>query len=87
MTDPKKPNIAYNPADSSNVESFGHCPETNTIGVKFKGGAEYHYPNADSELYSKLVACPSTGRGVRDLLMSRGEGLTGVRQPMPKEGE
>lgn len=83
MTETKPPNITLSPVQSSNVESWGHCADTNTIGVKFKNGGTYHYAGADGALFQKMSDHESPGRAVRELLVSRG--VKGVRQPEPQE--
>ncbi len=48
------PSINMRPVTSSQIHSIGHCPNTNTLAIRFKaknGGpaALYHYKNVQAE--------------------------------------
>lgn len=59
------PNIALTPVQSSQLESIGHDPETNTLAIRFHGkgrpGSLYHYQNVTADDYSALLAAESKG--------------------------
>lgn len=54
---------------SSNVESLGHDPATNTLAVKFKSGSVYHYEGVDESKHAALAASPSIGRHLREMII------------------
>lgn len=47
---------------SSNVESVGYDPDTQTLEVEFKGGKIYWYRGVPAEVHAELMAAPSAGR-------------------------
>jgi hypothetical protein len=64
--DKKHPVIALSPVESSQIESIGHHPESNTLAVKFKGwgdkeGSLYHYANYTPEQYDAFKNAKSIG--------------------------
>jgi hypothetical protein len=61
-TKPKAPSIAMAAVKSSQIDSMGHDPVTNTLAVKFKsGGATYHYHDVDAKKFADLQKAPSVG--------------------------
>lgn len=54
--------ITMNPVTSSNIEAIGHCSDTNTLAVRFKGGSVYHYPDCDKGVHDALVGAKSVGQ-------------------------
>lgn len=58
----KPPSIAMNACKSSQIESFGHCPLTNTLAVKFKaGGTTYHYHGVTADQHAAMKKSKSAG--------------------------
>lgn len=55
------PTIQLRPVVSSNILAVGHCPETDTLAVQFKGGQTYHYPNCTAEEHDAFVSAESIG--------------------------
>ena len=49
------------PVTSSQIESIGHDPATNTMAIKFKGGGLYHYANVKPEQHQQLLGAESIG--------------------------
>jgi len=54
------------PVASSQVHSFGHDPETNTLAIRFPGfdgapGSLYHYANFNAQQFAEFAAAPSIG--------------------------
>lgn len=59
---PKAPAIVMHAVKSSQIDSMGHDPATNTLAVKFKsGGSTYHYHGVDAKKFAELKAAPSVG--------------------------
>jgi len=50
--------MKYHPVTSSNVKEVGWIPspEGGTLGVRFHGGAEYHYAGVPSSEFTKVLA-------------------------------
>lgn len=46
---------------SSQIEALGHDPETNTLHVRFTGGAHYHYDGVDTGTFEAFKNAPSVG--------------------------
>jgi len=57
-----EPSIDFQPVKSSNIESIGHCPATNTLGVKFKHGGTYHFKNFPAEEFQAMKGSKSVGK-------------------------
>lgn len=60
------PSITLTICDSSQIESHGHCPVSNTLRLRFKKGGEpgdhvYDYPCSVEE-YAAFCAAPSKGK-------------------------
>lgn len=53
--------MEYHAVTSSNIEAIGYDPQTNTLGVRFKGGAEYQYPDISRQEYEDLKLAGSVG--------------------------
>lgn len=47
---------------SSNVDSVGHDPATDTLAVKFHNGSEYHYHGVSAADHTELLRAPSFGK-------------------------
>jgi len=58
----KKPVIPMAKVKSSQVDSIGYDPATNTLAVKFiRTPAEYHYPDVTADDYAALQKAESIG--------------------------
>lgn len=63
----KRPEITMIKVDSSQLESIGHHPETNTLAVKFPAnsrqphGSLYHYQNFTRDDYLAFMTAESKG--------------------------
>ena len=60
------PSINMRPVTSSQIHSIGHCPNTNTLAIRFKaknGGpaALYHYKNVQAEDFAAFSESESVG--------------------------
>lgn len=51
----------YVSVSSSNVAAVGYDDLTNTLGVKFLNGSEYHYGGVPKEVYEGLLSASSVG--------------------------
>lgn len=49
------------PVLSSNVVSIGHCPETSTMEVEFRGGGVYIYHDVDADKHRAMMSADSIG--------------------------
>lgn len=50
------------PVSSSNIDSIGFDPETNTLRIKFKSGGEYDYSGVSAEEHEAFISAPSIGK-------------------------
>ena len=48
-------------AEHSKIESFGYCPDSKTLAVKFKSGGLYHYANVPADVHEQMKAAESVG--------------------------
>jgi len=49
------------PVQSSNLQSVGHDPRTNTLEVQFKNGRVYSYQDVNVDEFGALLNAPSVG--------------------------
>jgi len=47
---------------SSNIEAVGYEKDSQTLGVCFQGGGEYHYSSVPQRVYDSLLSASSIGR-------------------------
>lgn len=47
---------------SSQIESHGYDPVTNTLAVKFHSGHTYHYAGVSAEKHAEMCKCESVGK-------------------------
>jgi microcystin degradation protein MlrC len=47
--------------DSSNLESVGYDPDTNTLAIEFKKSGTYHYHDVLENVFRELLAASSPG--------------------------
>jgi hypothetical protein len=52
----------YDPVSSSTVAGVGYDGTTNTLGVRFPNGSEYHYFGVPQEVFDGLRSASSVGR-------------------------
>lgn len=64
FTNEKRPAIALQPVQSSQVKAIGYDEETSTLAVTFTRGtgAIYHYPNVKKETFDAFLASESIGK-------------------------
>ena len=53
--------IDYVSVSSTSIDMVGFDPETQTLGVSFRSGAEYHYYNVPAHLFEGLRSAASPG--------------------------
>ena len=53
--------MEYVPVSSTTIEAVGFDPDTQTLGVSFRSGAEYHYYNVPAEFFEGLRTAASPG--------------------------
>ena len=58
----------YRSVESSNIEALAHTGDT--LGVKFKGGTEYHYHGVSSDLFQEIIDAASIGHTFNQLIRS-----------------
>ena len=54
--------MKYVRVSSSNIEAVGYEEATQTLGVRFMGGGEYHYFRVPETVYNGLLSASSVGR-------------------------
>lgn len=54
-------NITMQKVQSSQIEAIGHDAESKTLAIRFKGGAEYHYANVETEMFEAMKLADSVG--------------------------
>lgn len=47
---------------SSNIEAVGYEDDSQTLGVRFQAGGEYHYSGVTQSIYDGLISASSVGR-------------------------
>jgi len=52
----------YVPVSSTTVAAIGYEEATNTLGVRFQSGMEYHYFGVPVEVFEAMRSAPSAGR-------------------------
>ena len=62
-----RPVITMDAVDSSQIDSIGHCAETNTLAVRFKNwkgelGTLYHYANFTADDFAAFKDAESIGK-------------------------
>lgn len=62
----KRPMIAMDAVDSSQIAAIGHDAESNTLAIQFKNwkgepSSVYHYENFTAEQFSEFKDAPSIG--------------------------
>lgn len=63
------PPITHTPVTSSNVQSYGYHPETQTLEVRFRGGATYQYHGITHAQVAHLKSAESVGSWVHTHLV------------------
>ena len=54
--------MEYVSVQSSAITAIGYDPNTETLAVRFKSGAEHHYENVRPVQHEAFVNAPSIGR-------------------------
>lgn len=55
-------NLNYSPVQSSNLRAVAYDEASQTLGVIFHNGSEYHYANVPKTVVSDMLSSPSTGQ-------------------------
>ena len=67
--------IALEPVTSSQLDSIGHDPATNTLAIRFKAkngpGSLYHYSNFSAEQFEAFKGAESIGIHFRDHIKTK----------------
>lgn len=67
----------YQAVTSSNIEAIGYDESSETLGVKFRNGVEWHYRPVPPATYVDLIEAESIGKAFHALI--RGQ-FPGVKQ-------
>lgn len=66
--------LNYTPVQSSNLREIAYDEATETLGVRFHNGGEYHYANVPQTVVDAMLASSSTGsyfsRNVRGVFVT-----------------
>ena len=57
------------PVQSSNVKAVGYDAAARALVVQFCSGARWRYAEVDRAIFDELLAAPSVGRFVRQLVL------------------
>ena len=68
----------YVPVTSSNVAAVAFDPDTNTLGVRFLNGSEYHYFGVPEEVFEALKSASSVGSYLNAAIKKAGYGYQRV---------
>ncbi len=60
--------MTMTPVQSASIHSIGHDPETSTLHVKFHSGDTYHFHNVSALKHQALMAAPSIGRHLNQII-------------------
>ena len=64
--------MEYEAVTSSNIAAIGYDDTTNTLGVRFLNGTEYHYHGVPRDVYDGLVNAGSKGTYLNQLIKKSG---------------
>lgn len=66
--------LNYSPVQSSNLREIAYDEDTQTLGVRFHRGGEYHYADVPKPVVDEMLASSSTGsyfsRNVRGVFVT-----------------
>jgi hypothetical protein len=71
--------MEYVAVASQSIEMVGYEVETSTLGVCFRGGAEYHYYGVPAEVFEALRSASSPGNYLDTYVKKAGYGYARVR--------
>lgn len=54
--------MEYTPVSSSTVSAVGYDETSNTLGVRFNNGSEYHYFGVPQDVFESLRSASSVGQ-------------------------
>ena len=54
--------MKWTQVQSSQINEVGYDADTNTLGIKFSNGGEYHYANVPAHMHNAMLNAPSVGR-------------------------
>ena len=69
----------YISVSSSTLEAVGFDEETQTLGVTFRNGTEYHYHNGPISIFEGIRSAASPGHAFDDSVKKAGFPFTRVR--------
>jgi hypothetical protein len=62
----------YVSVSSTSVEAIGYESETNTLGVRFQHGGEYHYFGVPEDVFEALKSSSSVGSYINEYIKKAG---------------
>jgi len=54
--------VNYVLVSSSSIDAVGYEQGSQTLGIRFQGGGEYHYSGVHERIYDRLLSASSVGR-------------------------
>ena len=70
--------MEYESVTSSNVAAVGYDDATNTLGVRFINGSEYHYFGVPRDVYDGLLGASSVGTYLNANVKKAGYGYSQI---------
>lgn len=68
----------YVPVSSSTVSAVGYDEESNTLGVRFQNGSEYHYFGVPRDVFDGIQSASSVGRYLDQAIKKAGYSFSRV---------
>jgi KTSC domain len=62
----------YVSVSSTSVAAIGYESETNTLGVRFQNGGEYHYFGVPEDVFEALKSASSIGSYINEYIKKAG---------------
>lgn len=72
--------LVLNPVKSSSVAALGYDPASRRFAVRFTNGREYTYADVDPDTAQQVLAAPSAGLAVNQLLV-KGDFVYSITPP------
>lgn len=70
--------MEYVSVSSSTISSIAYDEASNTLGVRFHNGAEYHYFGVPQDVFESMRSAPSVGRFLDQNIKKAGYGYARV---------
>lgn len=79
--------INRQPVESSQLNSLGYDPESQTLEIEFKTGSVYRYKGVDQQTFDGLMAAESVGRYFGQVIKPNQERFPfeKIQGPAPRE--